>query len=300
MLKEFAVEPAVLGDWHEYRCLYDKFGAPRARMIAEFPKKWLRMVYDATAHFTDSQRKEIELWLTEAKKYFLIPNNYPYRSYDIPTDWLKSAEAAHMQKQFHAIIATDNPRNHPQIIISGGLYERDSRFQCQYECFMPKNSTGFREISQNLLQWSTKIIFVDPYFTTFDKWMDPLKVMLCCIPQKIEKLCYCTRLEPKDTLVARRQELESRLSSVIPLGQTLEVVILEKNDSMDTHNRFLLTELGGIKFPWGFDEATDSPKDTVNLMDFKTHQGKFDEYSAPELFGHSVALRFIVPGNAKQ
>ena len=293
MLKEFALEPAVLGDWQEFRCLNDKFGSQRARMIAEFPKKWRKRVFEATMHFTDGQRKEIELWLIKGRKLFLVPNSLSNRQ-DIQTDWLQNAEAAHSQKPFHAIIAKSNPRNHPKVISSGLLYEQNPLFQCPHECFMPRNPAGYVEVSRNLLQWSETIIFVDPLFTSFKRWMEPLKAMLYCVSPNAQKISYCIRLDDND-LKGRLKELES-LPEAIPRRMSLEVVILEKSPSEDTHNRFILTELGGLKFPWGLDAGESGSKDTVNLMAEATHQMKFAEYSEPELFGHSVAMRFEVKG----
>ena len=73
--------------------------------------------------------------------------------------------------------------------------------------------------------------------------------------------------------------------------------MLKKVLGFDTHNRFILTERGGLKFPWGLDVLEGSPKDTVNLMDKETYQTKFEEYTS--LTGHSVVATLMITGTAK-
>ena len=72
MLHEFAVEPKLLGTWESFHYLHEKFGVPKARLIAEFPKKWCLMVYDAAENFTDIQTKRLEQWLSEKDFFFSV------------------------------------------------------------------------------------------------------------------------------------------------------------------------------------------------------------------------------------
>lgn len=301
MLHEFAVEPALLGDWQEFRALFGKFGVHQARMIAEFPKKWRKMVYEASAHFTDMQRKAIEDWLSD-RDAFLIPNN---RTYDVSVDWLSNAETAHTVNAFHAIIAHTNPRNRLEVILSGALYEQHALFKCPRECSMSRDSNGFVMVSGPLLKCSRQIIFVDPFFWKAnsererrERWGQHFKALLSTLsPTTV--ISICTSASPKgETVDFRQEEIEEKLPSFIPNTIEIEILLLQHNSGNDTHNRYILTERGGIKFPWGLDADPSGAKDTVNLMESDTHQTKFSEYSEPEKHGHQIASRFVVVGTA--
>lgn len=301
MLHEFAVEPTLLGDWQEFRVLFGKFGVPQARMIAEFPKKWRKMVYEASVHFTDIQRKALEDWLSD-KDAFLIPNS---RAYDIPTDWLRSAETAHAMVPFHAIIAKANPRNCPEVILSGALYEQHALFQCPRECSMPRDLNGFVVVSESLLKCSKQIIFVDPFFwkanserERSERWGNHFKALFSIL-NGASTIRFCTNASPKgETVDFREEEITEKLPPFIPSYIQIEILLLHHNSGNDTHNRYILTERGGIKFPWGLDTDASGAEDIVNLMESGTHKSKFLEYSEPEKYGHQVAKRFVITGTA--
>jgi hypothetical protein len=295
MLHEFAVEPALLGNWYDFHYLHEKFGVPQARMISEFPKKWRRMVYEAAEDFTERQRKILEEWMAD-KASFLVSSG---REYTLPGDWLKSAEAAHAINPFHAVLARENPRAHPAVISAEQpITERHPLFNCPRECAMPRNVDGYVAVSCPLLRCSRRILFIDPYFRAGREWGEPLRAMLACIPSNVTLLRYCTNVSPRgEDQDFRRSELEQRLPCFIPLGISLEVVLLARHPGRDTHNRFILTERGGLKLPWGLDAQAASPEDIVNLMEKETHLAKFTEYL--NLADHSVADRYTIIGTGQ-
>ena len=47
MLKEYALHPELLSSWSVCRYLSDKFGYGRGRVIARYPNRWERMVYES-------------------------------------------------------------------------------------------------------------------------------------------------------------------------------------------------------------------------------------------------------------
>lgn len=290
MLREFAVEPALLGQWNEFRYLHEKFGVPKARVIAEFPKKWRKMVYEAASDFTEIQKKTLEVWM-ENKESFLVHGG---RNYTLPGDWLQSAEIAHGERPFHAILANGNPRNHSKVLLPQDIpIENHPLFKCPRECFMPRNIEGFIEISGFLLSCSKQIIFIDPYFKANSDWGNSLKAMLACTPTDALMLRYCAGISPRGEEKGYRvADLKEKLPRFIPHGKSVQIVLLDKDVGMDTHNRYIVTERGGIKFPWGLDVARDEARDIVNLMEEETSNSMFEEYAS--LAERSVVTKFTV------
>jgi hypothetical protein len=108
MLFEYAVEPRAIGSsWATFRYVIEKFGFDKGRLISEFPKRWFREVYDATAGFPPVQKKRVEEALNQARKNKVVRN---YRPYDQEAgNWLDNALTENRRLPFHAIIAHENP-----------------------------------------------------------------------------------------------------------------------------------------------------------------------------------------------
>lgn len=295
MIREFAVQPELLGDWHEFRYLREKFGVDKARVIAEYPSKWRKLVHNSTDSFSEIQRLSLVEWLSN-KDSFLVPSG---RDYPIPDDWLQSTEAAHDTRAFQAILANINPRNHGKVLVPTSLPIEDHElFQCDCERIIPRTVASFIGISGSLLKWSKQIIFVDPYFKADREWGEPLKAMLSCTTPAVSMLRYCAKVSPRgETEEHRISELKEGLPRYIPQGMRLEVVLLERTSEEDMHNRYILTERGGLKFPWGLATSNDGESDVVNLMEEKNATAIFQNYSS--LSGRVGPDPFIVEGRAR-
>jgi hypothetical protein len=60
MLYEYAVEPkAIASNRETCRYLSEKFGFHRARLLSEYPKKWLPLAIEAAGHLLDVEKKTV-------------------------------------------------------------------------------------------------------------------------------------------------------------------------------------------------------------------------------------------------
>ena len=115
MLYEYAVEPQAIGSsWATFRYLIEKFGFDKGRLISQFPKKWFREVYEATAGLPPVQKKRIEEALNQARKNKVVRCGRPYDP--DAGDWLHNALTEHKRSPFRAVIATENP-NGDEIVL---------------------------------------------------------------------------------------------------------------------------------------------------------------------------------------
>jgi len=288
MLREFAIEPALLANWKNFHYLHEKFGISKARVIAQFPKNWYKMVCEeADAVGGVLNKKRVVEWLVSAKKTFLIPSG---RDYKIPDDWLQSAENAHTTNPFTSILARENPRNHPEVLKWSDeeteVPEAHPLVKNEYEFRMQKTPEGFLQTCFLLLQHSHEIIFIDPYLKDGNGSFDVLKLILYSIYKSTsteKNIRYFTIESPNgETLEYRVNELKQKLPKSIPTGMSIKIILLN-----DMHNRFILTERGGIKFPYGLDVRRDK-HDEVNYLSENLHREIFDEYS--KLKGYDITI----------
>lgn len=293
MLREFAVEPSLFGDWSDFRYLQGKFDFSQARVIAEFPKKWRRLVYEAASGFSPGQKKELELWMMREKR-FLVKSG---RTYTNPANWLLSAETADAQEgqQFQAILAEQNPRNHPKVILPhDSVIDRHTLFACPHECAMPRTVEGYIDVCGAFIKHAKQIILIDPNVGGGTRWGLMLKALFACIERNDTVVPqYVTTSTSLEQDKFRIGDMHEKLPAFIPAGRSLEVVLLEK-DSRKDHNRYILTESGGIKFPWGLDTSSDASTDVVNLMGEQTHADMLREYT--DIVSRIVIDRFVING----
>jgi hypothetical protein len=102
MFREYALEPAALPSWEAVRFFLSNVGPWRGRFIAQYPKHWKRMVYEALT-CADVARARVEVYLDSLDPRVFSPR--PGAPYDPERTWLANALAEHARLPFDEIIA---------------------------------------------------------------------------------------------------------------------------------------------------------------------------------------------------
>lgn len=287
---EFAVEPQFLtGDFKTFRHFIDKFGFHRGRLISEFPSKWKKEIYNSIKHLSDMEQKSIVKVLQSSGIFIKSA-----RGFQNNLDWCANAEQAHQIKPFHAIIASQNLRQNPDVIVGSDLWLNPDNplFDIPFECSMEKTTTGFSSATKLLITHSKDIIFIDPIFNC-DRFNDALKAMLAVVSDTTTIRYYSSSSPRGETLEFRVNALKNCIPRYIPKGLSLEIILLKSDYDFGNHNRFVLTDRGGIKFPWGLD-CMQQKTDTINVMEIPTHKAKYDEFD--KINPAIVAEQFTIIG----
>ena len=271
MLHEFAVEPEVLSDWRTVQLLRQSCGVEHGRLIARYPKKWKRKVYDACRVCGDVERKRIEAWLGGSLTW-LFPSR---REYDAERGWLENAESEQTgDDPFRAIVADANPRDRDDVLLADEIGEPNGRWYVPSECIAPRTVDGLVSCAFKLLQISRRVRIVDPYFdpqqARFRKVFWAFVVEACKGIRLSEDVqvhaCADTRISGEEW----QRRCEEYLPGGVPAGITVRLIRwghLPGGDRL--HARYVLTELGGIRFDYGTDTYKDSQEETtdVSLVD---------------------------------
>ena len=167
MFYEYAVEPRAIGaNWATFRYIIEKFGFDKGRLISEFPRRWLREVYDATIGLPDLQRKRVEEALNQARKNKIIRCGRPYNVN--AGDWLNNALTEHGRLPFRAIIASENPNSDRAVIRAEELDERQPLMNVAHDCAVPRDAASLLAAMKELLRFSSRILFVDPFYDPYN------------------------------------------------------------------------------------------------------------------------------------
>ncbi|PNU18600.1 hypothetical protein C2E25_16800 [Geothermobacter hydrogeniphilus] len=278
MLKEYAVDPACLGDWQTYRYLIEKFGVPQGRLISEFPRKWLRMVYESCSSFSFQQRKKLQIELSRIRKYGLCKST---RSYDGQRDWLTNALEQHVQEPFYAIISnySDPDKN---VLGATEVTETDPLWKAQRTLIVPRKAAPMASAVGKLLSSANHIVFVDPHFGPENvRHRRPFKSFLwhSIMGRKGALPSVEVHTQVKSTEEFFRQECEERLVPLIPSGVCVRFVRwTAREGGQALHNRYILTDIGGVSFQHGLDEGGEGEMDDISLLDRQSYEQRWAEY----------------------
>lgn len=284
MIKEFALDPALLRNWSDFRFFVSQFGAEHGRLISRFPKNWDELVKKAAEN---EQAGDVEfLKIVEALtriKYLMLVRDY--RNYDKGQTWLRNAIDENNHEAFHAIVS-DGGAGQTNNSIGGKTLDptgAPALWNVQTSIPIERTPEKMAWCVQHLLSQCDEVLFIDPYFGPGKrKHTEPLKKFLEAIasrgtrrmPTRIEYHCGNQDLD----LAAFQRNLDQWVKPHLATNVTLTVVRWNK---FEMHNRYVLTDRGGVMFGQGLDntDGNSVTHDTVSLLDQVTCATLMSDYS---------------------
>lgn len=289
MIYEYALEPELVATWtNRLVCSFVKqnFEFGMGRVVSQFPKwrRWRELVWNAYSDVDDFSKKRLEVLLSHLSEQSIRRRNYRWE----PGlgGWIENAEREHQRCPFHAIVAGDNPKNHAHVLTVDDLYDDSKdRWIVSRGLTVPRNAEKIADAVAPLLRCSTEIIFVDPYFgperrryrRQFEAFMKRVfRQRLVGMPKRIE---VHTATDNTGTREFFQEECDRRLRLCIPKGMSVIVRRLrQKQDGEKLHNRYILTDLGGVVFGTGLDEGEEGETDDITLMDRHQYDLRWSQY----------------------
>lgn len=284
---EYAVDPALLNNWKDFRFFTGLFGWDKGRLISRYPSKWKKRVYEALTHCGELERARIEIQLkTVEMGAKLLPRSCTENKGD---DWLTNAlrEHADSGRPFHAILAEENPSDCDDVLVGEGVDDAHPRLQVA-NGVTPRNAKNYASASTLLLRSAGQVVLVDPHVSPGEtRFKDPLKAMLQLAfdplnPDKPAKVTLVTGRKKDQAIDHRLGQLTGGLPRLIPAGKSLAIYIVEQQAGGEKlHNRYVLSEHAGIDFGIGLDVA-DAKGETDDLSRLTTgqHATRWEQYSS--------------------
>lgn len=297
MIHECAVEPRCLTRWRDFRYLSEKFGISRGRLIARCPSKWEKMVYDGLEDCPEVEKARITERLIQLKSCMLTRHHHWSGG-----TWLENAIQEHSEKPFRAILAESNPTGHAQVLRCAELDELHPLWRAETQRLVDRRPTPMAECAAPLLKIANKVRFIDPYFEPDSRrYQLPLIAFLdsALTARSKDRPLRCIEYhtassEPADAFDAR---CLAELPRVLPHGVSMWVVRWNK----PMHNRYILTDRGGISFSHGLCDdgrACEPPQtDLAALLEEPVHTALWNEYDSSGSNRDAKAKRTQVVGN---
>ena len=304
MVYEYAIDPTILNDWQRLRFIADAAGVSRGRLISEFPGSWRRTVVRSFDGKFGVERAKLEAQFQRITPHLIPSGGRICSGKDAP--WLVHAEVAHASSPFRAIVAGENPRTHPSVLIIDDIDAFTELWKTSHSIPVRRDATSMADTACLLLQIASDIVFVDPNFRPSDRFLRPFEQFLLHCAGNRGRAVPRIRLivEHKDAKSGDvlEQNFRASLAPLIPNSLKCELVrVSEKNSpSEKLHNRYVLTELGGIDFGIGLDDdrGDGGQSDDVHLLEKDHFDKRWHQYAMMEGF-NVVAPSAIIVGSKK-
>jgi hypothetical protein len=280
MLYEYAVEPTLLNNWGNFRYFAEKFGVPQGRLLPRYPKHWKRLVYESLSNCGEIERKKIEEGLVRLDDRMLDRKH----EWDDQKDWFTNGEAEHFRRPFHAILAKTNPNQRDFVLEGNYVDENHPLWKVSTSPVVARTAREMADCVAPLLRASTKIFLIDPHFGPENpRHRRPLEAFLAVALERrggapLEKIEVHTGA--KSAADFFREKCNACLPKIIPRGISVRLVRWRQKDGGEKlHNRYILTERGGVSLGVGLDDGAPGETDDVKLLDQETYELRWKQYT---------------------
>lgn len=308
MIHAFALEPKLVATWGkpgEYRFVRDKFGLGTARVMLEIPKfsDWKDAVNVAAAEIGLSGKD----WTRLMELVRILGECRCRRTDALYADvltWLENAEREHDRKAFRATLATQNPRERTEVVIAEDVGAAKAHlWSCETGSTPPRSPEGVAGALSAMLTNCKALHFIDPYF-------HPEKASNRRMLAAILDLVATQGLQPGVIRVHCRmkdgpdffQVEAERMAARLPDGILVEFRRWRQRDGGEQlHNRYVLTDLGGVALGTGLDEGDQGETDDVHLLTRAQYELRWSQYvGTPSAFDLVDSPRTIRGSKARR
>lgn len=285
MIHAFALEPELVATWgnrSDYRYFIDKFGLGTTRIALEYPRthKWKRRVLKAAESVGDMELQRVTALvsiLVERMAKFT-----PAQPLDGNLSWLEYAE----QEPVSPIIARTNPRNNPNVILGSTLGETaESRWDLPQGMPVARSAHEMAKSVSSLLSRCSEVIFVDPHLGFENpRFRRPFQKFFKAIVEgrrnPVTRVIVITSAA-KVNFTYFKSECDEWLPGIIPAGLTVSILRISDADAPGKlHNRYILTDIGGVQFATGLDEGKAGETDDVTILSRDQFELRWAQYAS--------------------
>lgn len=291
MIHAFALAPEVVATWgrrEDFRFVHDKFGVGTPRVLLELPafSKWKEAVYLAASEL-DLGDKD---WKRLEELFRLFGEHRCCRAdavYEDVLTWLENAEREHGRREFRAIVAARNPRRHPAVVLADDLGAPKAKsWVCETGATPSRSPAAIAAVLSAMLVNCKAVHLVDPHFGPDNaRHRKMLEALLDVIathglqPDVIRVHC-C-----KSPELGYFEAESAKMAARIPAGISIDFVRWQQRVGGEKlHNRYVLTDLGGVALGTGLDEGAEGETDDVLLLPAEQYEMRWSQYVGAPAF----------------
>lgn len=281
MIYEFAVSPGLFDREDRVTFLYQAFGMEAGRLISDFPHKQWSQLVRAVIKRSATPYPESAKWidaLIALEKRAMYHRQGAVWNKDDPS-WINNAVAEHRRCPFKGILH-DNECSEPGAIRFGIDMAGNPHWKCSGSRHVPRVADQMVRAVAPLIELSTSLVLVDPHFWAPDgRWQNVLLSFAryaaeASMRPKINHIHYITSIEEKMTDEETERQFRQLLEPDLPAGISVGFYLVMRKL---LHDRFVLTDRGGVQFGRGLDEGMGDV--LITRLGDETYQKEWNDAS---------------------
>lgn len=296
MLYEYAVDPSLLGDINNCRTIFDNFKPERGKLIADVPRKWQQAAFSAINGIPHAQcqpvmRKTLKKHLGRLLKESLCANRNPPQWNRIEESWLTHVLAAQGAHPYAAILAA---RTSQELACTYALSELLLNAP---DCWRSPTQRSVLRNADNIVDALMPLLRISKQITLIDRHLYPgetrYRRVLVELVRRIPEMNFgrgvgSMTMHVSDQRHDMRDSLQLHLGRHLPRG--FEIVCCGWPKSAE-HDRFAITDVGGIQLGQGFDEHSPAGTEHVflSLIDYETRRRLMTQFSEQPTYRERVS-----------
>lgn len=292
MIYEFAVDPVVVATWYQRelgRFFAREFGVGTPRIISRLPAGWKTCVWEEfrrSGSCTDLNAGRMTAVLKDVSAKMIKRNPL---NWDNSKSWLSNAESEHSITPFHAILSHDNPRSHQRVLRPDSIDHKTLIWHLPTQKRVLRNAHDLQEVAAPMLRLASEVLFVDPHFHTVPRYMQSFsRFFKAIVDPKTDRRhsgldrAYLPNVQIHH-LDKNRHLCQSELARILPHQLNLVIYTLKHTSKgQSLHNRYILTDIGGLAFAHGLDENTSrasADRDEALLLEEDVYRQLWSQYA---------------------
>lgn len=327
MIYEFAVEPDLAASWHDPRVAYpflSQMGAGQRRVACAFPAdKWGSMVINALRGLIppsddiawQNAKKRIEILLRHLQQM----GTTRHGRIDIKEAWVDAATREHRAFPFGGILVRSSAIQASYLVAADELGVKEFIAWDPPNPPVPRSADELTKALAPLLRCATEIRFVDPHFdANVWEFLDPMRAFLQAAQNRRSAASLRLQLHlavyPHEVIDERRvgnpsitevtlakQKCQAcrQLSASLKERVALDVFVWAESHPGDKlHNRYVLSNLGGVAVPTGLDQSKPrlAHTDDLIVLSKEQHAHRWRQYAANSTL-HRLLHSEAIPGS---
>ena len=283
MIYEYALEPEMVATWGElYNCRFfiREFGLGQGRLVSRYPKTWAKKVWEAFGSGREIDRKRLEELLVRLKETMVKRKECCWD--DEKESWFENALQEHERYPFFAIMARNNPEGRAEILAEADLAgESLASWDVPHGRTVPRKAAEMTAAIEMMLSRCRWVKFIDPHISPGRPDYRPsLRAFMTILGAERP----VSQPEAVEIHTGRHNAtanfLKESYEGLIPVG--LPVTLFqwqERPGGQGLHNRYILTDLGGVSFHHGLDTGADGETDDITRLDRAQYELRCAQYN---------------------
>ncbi len=300
MIHEYAVDPDALSSFNEIWQALEQFGVAHGRVLVQCPKKWWGIVKEnlelAEGVLHPAEYKSLEercFRLKDAKKIIFRKN----LKYDGEKPFVEALAAEHADRPFRAVLQLERTTTGSIPVLSRfDLHEGNALWKVRRSQAVPKTADALADAVSPLLRISTDFLFIDPFFASKPQnYQSLVKMLQAAMAQNTSVQRIEIHTGTKGTAAFIQDKARTAIMPRLPPGIKITVLQWKEREGGERlHDRFILTDRGGLSSSYGWDSGELGQSTEVSLLDEDSYLFRWGQYQKDTAAFDLVGEPFVI------